>query len=144
MKMNDTRNIIIEEVWYVLKEDVDAIGMLGGKDTVVLKTGKDWAKVYFTPGSANFAEEPITEGRAEAFSQRFVMSLPGEDEDTREWVEEIDNRPLLLKLVQNNGVKLLGSLAVPCRMKIGYSLTGSGMNVRVERKTTDRARWMSE
>lgn len=144
MKMNETRNIIIEEVWYVPTSDVNSIGLLGGKDVVTLKSGKDWLKVYFTPGTASLEEDPIREGRADAFTQRFVMSLPGEDEDTREWIDEVDNRPVLLKLVQNNGVKLLGSMAVPCRMKIGYSLTGSGMNVRVERRSTDRVRWMEE
>jgi hypothetical protein len=144
MEMNETRVLHIKEVWYVFTSDVSGVGSLGSKATVVLKNGKDWARVYFTPGTANLEEETQLDGRVNSVQQKFGMVLPGEDESSTEWVDETENRPVLLKLVASSGTKLLGTLDAPCRMKIGYSMMDSGMVVRVERKGKEKARWLDE
>jgi hypothetical protein len=143
MEMNDLRVIRIDEVWYVPTTDVQSYGIVSDRAVVTLKSGKSWVNMYFTPGTAALEESHADEGRAWAYLQRFSASMPGEDIENTEWVDEYNNRPVLIKLVQNNGVKLLGSLDIPCRMRLTYSTTESGILLRVERKSKERARWFS-
>jgi hypothetical protein len=142
MDMNDVRVLCIKDVYYVPVDDVSGVDMLGKKAVVALKLTKDWQKVYFTPGTANLEEDPVLGERAYSFTQRFSMDIPGEDDDSFEWVDSVENQPVLIKLICGNGTKLLGTLDSPCRMKIGYSMLGSGMVVRVERKVKEKARWL--
>jgi len=142
MDMNELRVVRIDEVWYVPISDVQSLGYVLGKAVVTLKNNTEWLRMYFTPGTAMLEESHSDEGKVWSYAQRFGASIPGEDVDNTEWIDDYNNKPVLIKLVQNNGTKLLGSLDIPCRMKITWSLSESGHAIRVDRKSKERARWM--
>jgi len=141
--MNDLRVVRIDEIWYVPISDVSSVGNVSGDVVVSLKNDKNWTQIYFTPGSVNFEEAYSDEGRIWCIAQRLTFTVPGEDKESTDWVDEYNNRPVLIKLVQNNGSKLLGAMDPPCRMRISSSLSESGFTVRVERKSKEKARWLT-
>lgn len=145
MEKNEARVIRVCELWYSLVEDVDSVQVaVNDRVTVTLKTGKDWVSIPFTKGTGFVSERTTREAAGRTYDQELSVDVPGEDEEMVQWALENDLRPMVLKVVQNNGTKIYGDLVYPVRLKMTWSTETSSTLMSFARKAKERARWMEE
>jgi len=145
MEKNENRVIGVCEVWYALAEDVT--GVWDATDfgvTVALNEGADWEQIPIIAGTATITEKAVRRDAGRCYEQEFSAEVAGEDDVVPEWLDEIDNRPAIVKIVQTNGTKIYGNITSPVRLMCDWNTERSSVVVGFSRDTTERARWLIE
>lgn len=143
MEKNTNRVIRICRLWYVWASDVESYGIANDNSVnVILKSGKLWNEILFTPGTGRIVERAVLDDAGRAYEQELSVDIPGEDEIMIEWASENDLRPIIIKVDQNNGTKIYGDLLNPVRLKITWNTETSSSGISFTRKSKDRGRWI--
>lgn len=106
--------------------------------------GVSWTEIYFSPGTAKFAEKEKETEAGNYFDQQLECFYPGEDSDNVVSFEELKALPVVIRITLCNGnQKLLGSPDNPAKIKTGLSISAkdSGCSIKFNR-TGQRAPWL--
>ena len=109
---------------------------------VVLKSGKSWQQIYFTPGTAEFTEKPKDTDSGELIEQSLKCFFPGEDAANLAGFEAITRRPLLVMIQFDTGWgKIMGDLGNGAKLAqtSQFSAKGSGSQLEFTCNATYRA-----
>lgn len=143
MEKNENRVIRICQLWYVWVDDVESYGVTNNNSVnVVLKNGKFWNEIPFTPGTGRILERAMSGEAGRSYDQEFSVDVPGEDTDMIDWAFDNDLRPVILKIVQNNGTKIYGDTLNPVRLKVTWNTETSSSGISFTRTSKDRGRWI--
>jgi hypothetical protein len=129
--MNKSKSLVpvICGISYVYAEDADlcihpdaSINSI----KVVLKTGKVWIPLYFTPGTAKFSQSLDTTDGLRIYSQRLELDFPGLIESYK-LAEDFRNKLFLIKMDYNDGNSyILGCLNNPAQFINNYDDQNGG------------------
>lgn len=145
MEKNENRVVTVCEAYYAFTENVDSIVKSAGFGvTVLLNTGVEWEKIPFTEGTASVKEKAVRRQAGRCYEQEFIADLAGEDVDTTEWMDEIDGRPAVVKIVQTNGTKIFGDTENPVRLLCDWGSDNGGATIGFTRDAVEKARWLTE
>lgn len=88
---------------------------------IVLKSGKTWAELKFTPGTANFGEIEKTENGGNFWEKEVNFSIPKLRNEISEEIRNFENRRLYALVTDMNGTSFL---VFPVRMARVKQVTG--------------------
>jgi hypothetical protein len=114
----------ITKVYYSLTENVASVEKTNSDLTkqVTFNAGHTWNELYFTAGTASYAEPTMDDRSGTIYNQSLKMIYPGEDETNAATLYNINGRKMIVRLDYNNGVyKIIGDLERPARLKKDYS-----------------------
>ena len=112
-------------MFYAFTYEIDSIsnGSTSKHKTVSFNDGKAWKEIYFTPGSANYSEPPKKNDAGIIYNQKLTAFHPGEDENNVIDFSNLENRPLIIKVLYSSGqMKLVGN-------KINYAELSDALNI---------------
>ena len=145
MEKNAVRVIRICELYYSPVEDVQSISSSTYDRVVVtLKPGKTWEKLPLTAGTGTITERGVREMPGRSYEQEMACDIAGEGEQMVSWSHNHDFRPVIVKVVQNDGTKIYGDLVNPVRLRSTWSTETSSTTIGFSRKSKERGRFVDE
>lgn len=94
-------------VKFVFSTDVERESHSGTAVTVVLKTGKAWTPIYFTPGKANFSSDSETTFQGKLITSKLTIDVPGSNGPMDVDIARICDRPIVVAIEFSNGGMLI-------------------------------------
>jgi hypothetical protein len=144
MNKNENRNIYVCEAWYVLKESVIGIEHTPYYSVrIIFASGSPWIPIPFTPGTAKFVENLLISEGGNSIKQEFTCEIPGEDAAMPLWAMENNTRPVIMKIIFNNGAKICGDLEYPIKLMSDWDSSASSTKLSFSRSAIERARWLN-
>lgn len=93
---------------------------------VVLKSGKAWIPIYFTPGTAKFSQSLDADDGLRIYNQRLAFDFPGLIESYK-LSEDFRNKLFIIKLDYNDGNSyIMGCLNNPAQFQNNYDDQNGG------------------
>jgi hypothetical protein len=100
---------------------------------VTLKAGTDWQQIYFTPGSAELTEKPKETDAGLLYEQTLRMTFPGDDDTNLAALDQIVDRPGLVKIQLSSGqFHLMGEMENGARLSRSFQLAGKNSGSQLE------------
>jgi len=113
--------------------------------SVNFKSGYSWEQIYFTPGSGFFFEKKEDTKAGLLYNQSIELFFPGEETNDIQSFDELARKPLIIKLVYINQVKLVGSLSNPARLTDNLQINErTGRKIKITHEDTIPAPWLQE
>jgi hypothetical protein len=110
MITKETANDPIVGIAYVFPEEIESETRMSSiKVDIILKTGKTWKEIYFTPGSAMLTTQESTPFTGRLIESKFEMQIPGGSATELAAIVAMCGRPVVLSLTFMSGaVKVCG------------------------------------
>lgn len=133
---------VIAKIYYAFTYEIASVNA-GSSDfhkTVTFKSGYNWKLIFFTSGSADLKETPNKSDAGIAYKQKLNLFFPGEDESNTQLFNDLNQKPLVLKIVYSSGqIKLMGSLLSPAELNEELSVSKkTGHSISVESVSIDK------
>jgi hypothetical protein len=131
----------VSGVSYAYKEDIACFIKIQNQVTIVFNTGKDWIPVYSKPSTLLFHEKAERTQAGMLYKQEVKIQYPGKDKEAVLDFEDLEQRPLLIKLTYNTREeRVVGEPEVPAQMLAGFeSKDKSVYTVAFSCQSTSRA-----
>lgn len=132
---NSTLTPVICRVFFIPLTDVASVlpASEGFHYYVNLKPSKAWNEIYFTPASAELSEKPKETEAGLLYEQTFRMNFPGDENTNLAALDQIVDRPGLLKIQLSSGqFHLMGEFENGTKLSRSFQLAAKNSGSLLE------------